>query len=181
MTNAHRIWPAQATATEVGHHLVTGYIALSCAAIEAEHLIKIHHLYRGATGWDLQTAILDASTAIENAVCVHDLARYSAFWNHPRTITEADLARATLSDDRRTTSERLVKDLTNAFTALSKAAEHAETLIATDQYYGCSAGYIGGLGWDLETAVDDAVIAIRDAMRVGTLAAINPTFWRPQL
>ncbi|WP_333890853.1 hypothetical protein [Mycolicibacterium gadium] len=31
------------------------------------------------------------------------------------------------------------------------------------------------------TAVDDAVIAIRDAMRVGTLATINTAFWADKL
>lgn len=181
MTIAQRIWPSQITATEVGHHLVTGYIALTCAAIEAEQLVKLSLRYRGAIGWDLQTAILDATTAIENAVCVHDLARYSKFWSHPRAIAEADHARAALSDNAGATTQRLVTALTNAFTALTAAARHAETLIATDHFYGHSAGYIGGLGWDLETAVDDAIIAIRDAMRTGTLADVNPTFWKPQL
>ncbi|ART74322.1 hypothetical protein BTO20_37505 (plasmid) [Mycobacterium dioxanotrophicus] len=181
MSIPQRIWPIQSTATEVGHHLVTGYIALTCAAIEAEHLVKLSPRYRGAVGWDLQTAILDASTAIENAVCVHDLARYSKFWGHPRDTTEADHARAALSENTATTTKRLVADLTNAFSALTAAARHAEVLIAADHYYGHSAGYIGGLGWDLETAVDDAVIAIRDAMRTGTLSEVNPTFWKPQL
>jgi hypothetical protein len=177
----HPTTAATAAAAEVARHLVSGYVALSCAAIEAEHLVKLSTRYRGTAGWDLQMAILDASTAVENAVCVHDLAKYHPFWTHPRDITEADHARAALSENDRVTEARLVNDLTFAFGSLTRAATHAEALIATDHHYGHRAGYVGGLGWDLETAVDDAVIAIRDAMRVGRLARIKPVCWEDKL
>ncbi len=54
---------------------------------------------------------------------------------------------------------------------------YAETLIAIDHRYDHQYGYVGGLGWDLETAVDDAVIPIR----IGTLATINTAFWADKL
>ncbi|OKH64785.1 hypothetical protein EB74_08625 [Mycobacterium sp. SWH-M5] len=170
-----------AAATAVAHHLVSSHIALSCAAIEAEHLIKICRRYYGTTGWDLQIAIDEATTAVENAVCVHDLAKYHPFWTNPRDTTEADHARAALSHNERITEARLVNDLTFAFGSLTRAAGHAETLVAADHHYGNRPGYVGGLGWDLETAVDDSVIAIRDAMRSGDLASINPVFWKDKL
>ena len=119
-----------------------------------------------------------ACTAVENAACVHELGTHHRFWDNPRTPKLALAAAASHHDpDPRATASWLVLGLTAAFTDLSTAAGHAETLIAIDHCYDHQYGYVGGLGWDLETAVDDAVIAIRDAMRVGTLATINTAFW----
>jgi hypothetical protein len=166
----------------VAEHLATGYIALRCAAITAEQLVAADPTYQGTAGWDLQTAITDACTAVENAVCVHELGTHHRFWDNPRTPKLALAVVASHHDpDPQVTATWLVLELTAAFTDLSTAAGHAETLIATDHYYDHQYGYVGGLGWDLETAVDDAVIAIRDAMRVGTLATINTAFWADKL
>lgn len=182
MSAPHHLPATQSAAGEIAHQLAAGYTALTCAEVEAEHLVALDADYRGFTGWDLQFALLDARTAVENAVCVHGLAKYHPLWKHPRDIAEAGHARATLSRSAATTATRLVTDLTVAFCALNLAASHAEALTATRRLdYRHHAGYIGGLGWDLETAVDDATIAIRDAMRVHDLADINPTFWKAQL
>ena len=152
-------------ATELARHLVSGYVALSCAAIEAEQLVKLNSHYRGAAGCDLQTAILDAATAVENAVCAHDLAKFHPFWTHPRDTTETDHTRAALSESAHVTAARLRR-------AGRAPGEYPRWLgakqrypCATDHHYGNHAGYVGGLGWDLETAIDDAVIAIRDHAR----------------
>lgn len=169
-------------AAAVAEHLAASYIALSCAAITAEQLVAADHTYQGAAGWDLQIAIMDACTAVENAACVHELGAHYRFWDNPRIPKPALAAIASHHDpDPRVTATWLVVELTAAFTDLRTAAGHAETLIAIDHCHDHQYGYVGGLGWDLETAVDDAAIAIRDAMRVGTLAAINPAFWADKL
>lgn len=49
------------------------------------------------------------------------------------------------------TATWLVLELTAAFTDLTTAAAHAETLVAIDHCYDHQYGYVGGLGWDLET------------------------------
>jgi hypothetical protein len=174
--------PTAHSATAVAEHLATGCIALSCAAITAEQLVAADPTYQGAAGWDLQMAIMDACTAVENAACVHELGTHHRFWRDPRT---PKLALAVIAShhapDPQTTATWLVLELTAAFTHLTSAAGHAETLIAIDHCYDHQYGYVGGLGWDLETAVDDAVIAIRDAMRTGTLATINTAFWADKL
>jgi hypothetical protein len=174
--------PTSHCAAAVAEHLATGYIALSCAAITAEHLVATEPSYQRTAGWDLQMAIMDACTAVENAACVHELGKHHRFWDYPRIPKLALAAIASHHDpDPRATATWLVLELTAAFTALSTAAGHAETLIALDHCYDHQYGYVGGLGWDLETAVDDAAIAIRDAMRVGTLATINTAFWADKL
>jgi hypothetical protein len=173
---------SHSAATAVAEHLATGYIALRCAAITAEQLVAAAHTYQGTAGLDLQIAIMDACTAVENAACVHELGKHHRFWDNPRTPKLALAAIASHHDpDPRATATWLVLELTAAFADLSTAAGHAETLIEIDHCYDHHYGYVGGLGWDLETAVDDAVIAIRDAMRVGTLATINPSFWADKL
>ena len=172
--------PTADTATAVAQHLATGYIALNCAAITAEQLISADPVYQGTAGWDLQMAILDACTAVENAACVHELGKHHSFWDDP-SAPKLALAVVASHHDPLATAAWLVLELTAAFTDLTTAAGHAETLIAIDHCYDHQHGYVGGLGWDLETAVDDAVIAIRDAMRVGTLATINTAFWAEKL
>lgn len=177
---SHLTTPEAATA--VAEHIATGYIALSCAAITAEQLVAADPTYQGTAGWDLEIAIMDACTAVENAACVHDLGTHHRFWHNPRAPKPALAAVASHHDpDPQATAAWLVLELTAAFTDLSTAAGHAETLIAIDHCYHHQYGYVGGLGWDLETAVDDAMIAIRDAMRVGTLATINAEFWTDKL
>jgi hypothetical protein len=174
--------PSANSATAVAQHLATGHIALNCAAITAEQLISADHTYQGTAGWDLQMAILDARTAVENAACVHELGNHHGFWADPRARKLALAVVASHHDpDPLATATWLVLELTAAFTDLTTAAGHAETLIAIDHCYDHHYGYVGGLGWDLETAVDDAVIAIRDAMRVGQLATINTAFWADKL
>lgn len=174
--------PTSHSAAAVAAHLATGYIALRCAAITADQLVAADRTYRGAAGWDLQMAIMDACTAVENAACVHELGTHHRFWDNPRTPKLALAVVASHHDpDPQATATWLVLELTAAFTDLSTAADHAETLIAIDHCYDQQYGYVGGLGWDLETAVDDASIAIRDAMRVGALATINTAFWADKL
>jgi hypothetical protein len=174
--------PTLHTAAAVAEHLATGYIALSCAAITAEQLVAADDTYQGAAGWDLQMAIMDACTAVENAACVHELGAHHRFWDNPRAPKLALAVVASHHDpDPLATATWLVLELTAAFTDLTTAAGHAETLIAIDHCYDHQYGYVGGLGWDLETAVDDAVIAIRDAMRIGHLATINTEFWADEL
>lgn len=170
------------SAAAVAEHLATGYIALSCAAITAEQLVAADRTYQGAAGWDLQMAIMDACTAVENAACVHELGTHHRFWHNPRTPKLAlTVVASHHAPDPQATATWLVLELTAAFIDLSTAAGHEETLIAIDHCYDHQYGYVGGLGWDLETAVDDAAIAIRDAMRVGTLATINTAFWANKL
>ncbi|TXI59033.1 hypothetical protein [Mycolicibacterium mageritense] len=190
MTTTHQLaTPAATSAAEVAEYLATGYIALNCAAITAEQLIATDTLYCGTTGWDLELAILDAVTAVENAVCVHDLAQHHGFWKNPHI---PHLALTVLASHHapgpQATAHWLVVELTAAFTHLTHAASHAEALIAIDHCYHHQYGYVGGLGWDLETAVDDAIIAIRDAIiairdaiRTGDLASLDPQFWANKL
>lgn len=174
--------PTSHSAAAVAAQLASGYIALSCAAITAEQLVAADRTYQGAPGWDLQMSIMDACTAVENAACVHELGTHHRFWDNPRTPKLALAVVASHHDpDPQATATWLVLELTAAFTALSTAAGHAETLIAIDHCYDQQYGYVGGLGWDLETAVDDAASAIRDAMRVGALATINIAFWVDKL
>ena len=71
--------PTSHSAAAVAEHLATGYIALSCAAITAEQLVAADRTYQGAAGWDLQMAIMDVCTAVENAACVHALGTHHRF------------------------------------------------------------------------------------------------------
>lgn len=171
------LWPKDAAAGAVATHLVTAYRALTCAAVEAEHLVALGAAdYLGAAGWDLELGIDAAHRAVQNAVCVHDLAQHHPFWTSEREVDEATYATTSASPLPFITACRLVQHLRIAYTALHSAAEDAERLVQTDHHYATNAGYVGGLGWDLETAIDDAHIAICDSMRVGDLARLDP-FW----
>jgi hypothetical protein len=77
--------PTLHSATAVAEHLATGYIALSGGAIIAEQLVAADDTYRGTAGWDLQMAIMDACTAVENAACVRELGAHHRFPDNPRT------------------------------------------------------------------------------------------------
>ena len=169
--------------TDFGHYrvaaeLATGYTALRCAAIAAVQLVDAAPTYRGTTGWDLQMAITDARTAIENAVCVHDLAKFNPFWAHPEPLTDLDVAHQLPDTAARDTLDHALRD---TLSALRAAAEHAEDLVGSHHAYHHHYGYVGGLGWDLETAVDDALIAVRDAARTAELHTTHPEFWREEL
>lgn len=169
-------------AAHVAEYLATGHIALSCAAITAEQLVACDPAYAGTTGWDLQTGILDAATHVENAARVHDLSQQHGFWKDPHPPTQALTALASHhTQDPQSTARWLVVELSAAFTHLTRAADHAETLVTADHCYDDQHGYVGGLGWDLQTAIDDAIITLRDTMRVNNLASINPEFWADKL
>ncbi|GLE59057.1 hypothetical protein NJBCHELONAE_43680 [Mycobacteroides chelonae] len=171
------LWPKDAAAGAVATHLVTAYRALACAAVEAEHLASLGAAdYLGVPGWDLELGIDAAHRAVQNAVCVHDLAQHHPFWASGREVDEAAYAATSVSTLPFVTACRLVQHLRIAYTALNTAAQDAARLVQTDHHYATSAGYVGGLGWDLETAIDDARIAISDSMRVGDLARLDP-FW----
>ncbi|MFT8176821.1 hypothetical protein ACLXNF_04460 [Mycobacteroides chelonae] len=58
--------------------------------------------------------------------------------------------------------------LRDAYGELVHAAAVAETLTTADHTY-------GAIGWDLETAIDDVLILVRDAARAGGLTAQR--FW----
>lgn len=183
MTTTHELAnPTTGTVANVAEYLATGYIALSCAAITAEQLVACDPAYVGAAGWDLQTGILDAATDVENAARVHDLSQHHGFWKDPQPPTQALTVLASHhAQDPQSTARWLVVELGAAFTHLSRAADHAETLVTADHCYDHHHGYVGGLGWDLQTAIDDAIIALRDTMRVNNLASINPEFWADKL
>lgn len=183
MTTTYEVdTPPPSSAADVAQYLATSYIALSCAAITAEQLIAADTDYAGTTGWDLQINILDAAAAVKNAARVHDLTKHHGFWKnpHPPQLALTVLA-SHHAHNPAATAQWLVVELTSAFTHLSTAAGHAEALVATDHTYDEDYGYVGGVGWDLETAIDDAIIAIRDAMRLGDLTSINPQFWADKL
>ena len=137
--------------------------------------------YQGTAGWSIsRDQWTPAPPSRTPPVCMNSAhttgfgtTRAPRAWHWP-------LSHSTATPDP-PTATWLVLELTAAFADLSTAAGHAETLIAIDHCGDHQYGYVGGLGWDLETAGDDAVIAIRDAMRVGTLATINTAFWADKL
>lgn len=165
-------------AARVATTLVLAYTALHRAAAHAAALVETDLAYRGTRGWDLQLAVTDSRVAIENAVCVHDLAQFHPFWSHPRSPQPDGPALTLAVSDAH---QQLAAALAEVFTALSSAAADAETLIASAHHYANRHGYIGGLGWDLETAIDDALIAVRDAARAAELATTGPSFWKDKL
>ncbi|SKH86757.1 hypothetical protein [Mycobacteroides abscessus] len=175
------LWPSTSASSIVAADLVTTYRALACAAVEAAHLVSLGTAdYLGAAGWDLELGIDEASTAVGNAVCVHDLAKFHPFWSGDRQVDEAAYAATSLSPLPFITACRLVQHLRIAYTALQDGADDAARLVQADHHYARTQGYVGEIGWDLETAIDDARIAIRDSMRVGDLARLDP-FWAGKL
>lgn len=174
-------WPRSAAASSVADDLVTVYRALACAAVEAQHLVALGTAdYLGGAGWDLELGIDAATTAVRNAVCVHDLAQFHPFWTGDREVDEAAYAAASVSPLPFITACRLVQHLRIAYTALQQGADDAARLVQTDHQYARIEGYVGEVGWDLETAIDDVRIAICDSMRVGDLARLDP-FWADKL
>lgn len=192
MMSAHYVWPSHTAATAVSHKLARACSWLSHAAIVAERLVAIDPRYRGTAGWDLQFAINDATTHVRAAVRVHDLSRFDPSWSnraiHASNNDIATIALDSMADNagqhragrralRRGTAWLLSQDLANAFENLSGAAESAARLVANgDAEDSC----FGAIGWDLETAIDDAVIAVRDAMRTGRLSELG-TYWEGKL
>lgn len=175
------LWPRTAAAGIVAADLVTTYRALTCAAVEAQHLVSLGTSdYLGVAGWDLELGIDAATSAVRNAVCVHDLAQFHPFWAGDRTVDEAAYATVSLSPLPFITACRLVQHLRISYTALHDGADDAARLVQTDHHYARGEGYVGEIGWDLETAIDDARIAICDSMRVGDLARLDP-FWADKL
>ena len=166
------------TAGRVATTLVLAYTALHRAAAHAATLTDTDPNYHGTRGSDLQRAITDSRIAIENAVCVHELAQFDPFWARPRSPHQ-DGPALTLAVTG--AHQHLADALAEAFTALRAAADDAETLIASAHHYANHHGYIGGLGWDLETAIDDALIAVRDAARSAELATTGQAFWKDEL
>lgn len=174
--------PTLNAAGHVAEHLAAGYITLNCAAITAEQLVATDTHYHGTTGWDLQLAILESATGVHNAARVHRLGTHHTFWADPQPpIVTHNVPASHHDTSPQTTATWLVAELTTAFSELSSAAHHAEALVALEHGYDHRHGWVGGLGWDLEIAIDDAMIAIRDAMRIGALSAIHPGFWNSKL
>lgn len=192
MMSLHYVWPSHTAASSVSHKLATACSWLTHAAIVAERLVAIDPHYRGTTGWDLQIAINDAIAHVKAAVRVHDLSKFDPSWssraihdsNTECTITALDTMaynagthRAGHRALRRGTAWLLSQDLANAFENLTGAAESAARLVANEDADDTS---FGAIGWDLETAIDDAMIDVRDAMRAGRLAKLG-TYWEGKL
>lgn len=167
---------SSSAATQVADLLASAYLTLRKAAAIAGHLIADSPGHLGLAGWDVEINIHAAVTAIENAVGVHDLATFHPFWASPElriaiTTTHATVA---LIPNARRTVDTLIGDLATALTTLAAAEEHADTLVTSDHCYANHHGYVGGLGWDLQTAVDDALIAVRTAIYATALAETTP-------
>lgn len=192
MMSLHYSWPPHTAASAVSHKLAHAHRWLGRAALVAQRLIAIDPRYRGTTGWDLQMAINDAATHVRAAVRVHDLSKFDPSWSR-RAIHDSNPAitvaalntmacnagnqRASRRALRRGTAWLLTQNLANAFENLTAAAESAALLVADDN---TEDAYFGAIGWDLETAIDDAAIAIRDAMRTGRLAKLD-IYWEGKL
>lgn len=192
MIPLHYAWPAHTAASAVSHKLAHAHRWLGRAALVAERLISIDPRYRGTVGWDLQMAINDAAAFVQAAVRVHDLTKFDPSWSNRAihassaaiTVTALDTMarsagahRAGRRALRRGTAWLLSGDLANAYENLTSAAQSAALLIGGDN---TEDACYGAIGWDLETAIDDAVIAVRDAMRTGQLARLG-TYWEGKL
>lgn len=166
MMSVHYVWPAHTAAAAVSRKLAQACRWLSSAQLVAEHLVATDPRYRGTVGWDLQIAIDDAAGHARDAVRVHDLAKFDPFWSR-RATHEANAAGGPVSLDTLQPSAGvaaclLVDNLSNAFECLTTAATNAETLVRHRDEHD---SHYGAIGWDLETAIDDSIIALRDALQ----------------
>lgn len=173
MSAPHLAAPNSAAVTApLAEHLRNAYLSLHTATATATALASLSCHYRGSTGQEVHRAIRDGAAAIENAVRVHQLGAGHPFCKQPRRspITTTTTPAAAQDTDVTRTADHLIYQLAAALTALSAAEENAETLIATDHHHNNQHGYLGGLGWDLQTAIDDARICVRTAILAIALA-----------
>ncbi len=114
--------------------------------------------HRYAIGWDMAPFIDHATTTLINLVTVHELTgKWATFWAKQPTSAQT-LTGATIDD--------LHENLRTAHRQLIQAASRAHVLAKSDATY----SIYGSIGWDLETAVDDVVIAVRGSARAAGLA-----------
>ena len=155
--------PAAAPAGQLVEHLVTTYRALEHAAGVAGALMA-DDLSGYVIGWDVAIAIARAKTDLRNLVTAHNLSRLHAFWTALTPTTTAHIAGDRLA--------ALHRHLAAAYGPLCCAASAAERLVQTDHSY-------GAIGWDLEIAVDDVMIDVRDAARAAGLH--DHPYWAARL
>lgn len=103
--------------------------------------------------WDVNPIVAQAITTMTNLATAHNL-----------PIAE-DREPSVQSGDG---PMALHPHLRDAYGELVHAAAVAETLTTADHTY-------GAIGWDLETAIDDVLILVRDAARAAGLA--GQRFW----
>lgn len=103
--------------------------------------------------WDVSPIVAQAISTMANLATAHNLP---------------------IAEDREPTGQTgsgpmaLHPHLRDAYGELVHAAAVAETLTTADHTY-------GAIGWDLETAIDDVLILVRDAARAAGLA--GQRFW----
>ncbi|SLC86582.1 hypothetical protein [Mycobacteroides abscessus] len=103
--------------------------------------------------WDVNPLVIQAITTVSNLATVHDLPITEGI-EHSGQVGSGPMA--------------LHPHLRDAYAELMHAAAVAETLTTADHTY-------GAIGWDLETAIDDVLILVRDAARAAGLS--GQRFW----